>query len=77
MTNTNPITIEFDISHDSPIQIVFDTISQFDGTFDTIVNHGPAGGNPCLTATFPSKTLATNFLLEIGTDPGDIDIYFD
>ena len=74
---TNPITIEFDIYWESPIQTVFDTITQFGGTFNSIINHGPAGGNPCLTATFPSKTDATNYLIEIGIEPDELELYFD
>lgn len=74
---TNPVTIEFDVAGDSPIQMVLETISTFSGKVDDIIAHGPGGGNPCLTATFPSRTIATDFLLEIGVDPDDLDIYFE
>jgi hypothetical protein len=67
-------TIDFDIASDITIADFLATLTRHSGrilTFDALDFNSCAS----ITASFPSDTAATCYLLDIGIDPDDIDIY--
>jgi hypothetical protein len=61
-----PVTIEFDVSREEGNQAETDRlIRKNEGTIDVFEDSGPAGGNHCYKATFPTAKDAERFLDEL------------
>lgn len=62
------VRVRFDVSWDFPVQDFFEGLASHGGTIHHFIAHGPAGGNPCITADFPSKEEAVAYLNAGGYD---------
>ena len=70
-------TLDFDIASDTTIADFLTALARHSGTV-TAISIDPGLDidiAASVTATFPNDTIATCYLLDIGIDPDDIDIY--
>ena len=74
---TNPITIEIDIAGDVPVQEALVAVSDFNGTLLNFIAISIETGNPLLTIEFPDEASARSYLLEVGVEPEELDLYID
>ena len=72
---TNPTIISVDTNWEIPLQDFLITLHTHSGTIISFIPEGPAGGNPEITASFPTSSQALAYLIDIGIEENELSLY--